>query len=204
MNRQSKMAPSARRSLNGTRVRRIPGREPKINLNRIATWNVKTLFKAGQLATVALEMERLEVDILGLSEVRWPDAGQHSQEKFIMYYSGCNNGEHKNGVGIMIKKEMRQYVTNFVPYNDRMMLIQLNAHPLNINLIQIYAPTSNSTDNEIEEFYSDLEMLVKNLKKHDVNIIMGDFNAKIGKGKVENIVGNFGLGLRNERGGRLV
>lgn len=91
-----------------------------------------------------------------------------------------------------------------MPYNERMMLIQLSTKPINTNLIQVYAPTADSDEETIEKFYSDLNELTKKLKKHELNIIMGDFNAKIGKGKVGNVVGWFGLGDRNERGERLI
>ncbi|XP_057656846.1 craniofacial development protein 2-like [Diorhabda carinulata] len=82
------------------------------------------------------------------------------------------------------------------------MLVQIKAHP--INLIQIYAPTSDHSDEEIEDFYADLENLTRNLKKHEINIIMDDFNAKVGKRRVPGVAGDFGLGQRNERGDRLI
>lgn len=91
-----------------------------------------------------------------------------------------------------------------MPYNERMMLIQLRTKPINTNLIQVYAPTADSDEETIEKFYSDLNELTKKLKKHEINVIMGDFNAKVGKGRIENTVGGFGLGDRNERGERLI
>ncbi|XP_030756972.1 craniofacial development protein 2-like [Sitophilus oryzae] len=173
-------------------------------LTRIATWNIKTLYKTGKLTTVAIEMRRMGIEVLGLSEVRWPNAGECNSDNVVLYYSGCQNGEHQHGVGIMIKKELKQYVANFVPYNERMMLIQLRTKPINTNLIQVYAPTADSDEETIEKFYSDLNELTKKLKKHEINVIMGDFNAKVGKGRIENTVGGFGLGDRNERGERLI
>lgn len=173
-------------------------------LTRIATWNIKTLYKAGKLTTVAMEMRRMGIEVLGLSEVRWPNAGECISDGVVLYYSGCRDGEHQHGVGIMIKKELKQYVANFVPYNERMMLIQLRTKPINTNLIQVYAPTADSDEETIEKFYSDLNELTKKLRKHELNVIMGDFNAKVGKGKIGSVVGGFGLGDRSERGERLI
>lgn len=75
---------------------------------------------------------------------------------------------------------------------------------MKLNLIQVYAPTSDSSVEEIEKFYDDLDDLTRKLKKHEVTIIMGDLNVKVGKGQDEDTVGRFGLGDRNERGDRLV
>lgn len=55
-----------------------------------------------------MEMRRVDIEVLGLSEVRWPNAGEYIHENVVLYYSGCQDGEHKHGVGIMIKKELKQ------------------------------------------------------------------------------------------------
>lgn len=85
-----------------------------------------------------------------------------------------------------------------------MALIKINAKPFNINIIQSYAPTSESSDQEIEIFYEQLQTALKYTKKQKVRFLLGDFNAKVGKGSVGNVVGNFGLGMRNDRGDRLI
>lgn len=84
------------------------------------------------------------------------------------------------------------------------MLLQLQAQPFNINIVQVYAPTADKNDDVIEEFYAQIETVLRSLKKHEINIVMGDFNAKVGQGKVEGYVGDYGLGERNDRGDRLV
>lgn len=85
------------------------------------------------------------------------------------------------------------------------MLLQLRAKPVNINIIQVYAPTAAKTqDHLIEPFYEDVKQVLEKLKAHECNIVMGDFNSKIGEGAVDETVGSFGLGERNERGDRLV
>ena len=75
---------------------------------------------------------------------------------------------------------------------------------LNINISQVYTPTSYANANEVKEFYSDIEHLLRMSKKHNITLIQGDFNAKIGKGEVIDITGKYGLGERNGRGDRHV
>lgn len=88
--------------------------------------------------------------------------------------------------------------------SDRVAMLRLKASPRDINIIQVYAPTSESNEHEIHKFYSEIKQLLKMTKQNEINIIMGDLNAKIGEGRVENIVGDYGLGERNERGDLLV
>ena len=71
-------------------------------------------------------------------------------------------------------------------------------------LIQVYAPTTQHSDEEIEKFYADVEKGLKQVKPTDIVLTIGDFNAKVGKGRTSDVVGDHGLGERNERGDRLV
>lgn len=130
---------SPRQTSNGQSVRRIPG-----SLLRIGTWNVRCLYEAGKLQNTAQEMERLKLDILGLSEVRWLGTGQCSTDNTVMYYSGNNDRYHYNGVGIIVTKESNKSVPNFVPYSDRILFLQLRSIQINLNIIQLHAPTADT------------------------------------------------------------
>jgi len=125
-------------------------------------------------------------------------------ENGAFFYSGNDDRDHRRGVGIVVAKKLLASVVDFVPYSDRTALLKLRAKPNDLNIIQVYAPTADSPDQEVEQFYSEIKEMLKLTKKHDVNMIMGDFNAKVGKGKIEEIVGPYGLGIRNERGDRLL
>ena len=78
------------------------------------------------------------------------------------------------------------------------------ANHYNITVIQVYAPTSNTEEAEVEWFYEDLQDLLKLTPKKDVLFIIGDWNAKVGSQETPGVTGNFGLGIRNEEGQRLV
>uniref|UniRef100_A0A8D8ZLR6 Craniofacial development protein 2 n=1 Tax=Cacopsylla melanoneura TaxID=428564 RepID=A0A8D8ZLR6_9HEMI len=170
---------------------------------RIGTWNVKTMNQGGKIHNAIQEMTRLNLNFLGVSEMRWPGTGSVNIQDHQVFYSGTDNGKHEYGVGLILTKEIAKCVDNFIPVSCRVMLVQIKAKPVDLNIIQVYAPTSDATEEEIEDFYSSLNQVLKKLKKQDILIIMGDFNAKLGAGKTSQSVGPFGLGNRNPRGDEL-
>lgn len=85
-----------------------------------------------------------------------------------------------------------------------MLLIQINTHPVKLNIMQIDAPTGDKPEEELEQFYDGLEGLLGDTHNQNMNIVMGDFNAKIGEGRVGDTIGPYGLGVRNQRGNRLL
>ena len=87
--------------------------------------------------------------------------------------------------------------------NDRMMSVRFQGKPVNITVIQVYAPSSNAEEAEGERFYEDLQDLLELTPTKDVLFIIGDWNAKVGSQEIPGITGKFGLGVRNEVGQRL-
>ena len=96
--------------------------------------------------------------------------------KVEVYYSGGDN--HELGVGILLNKTVANSVVAFCPVSVRKALVKLKAKPFDLNIIQVYAPTSASTEEELEEFYEELDKCKKECKDHELDIVMGDFNAK--------------------------
>ena len=76
--------------------------------------------------------------------------------------------------------------------------------PFKITVIQVYAPTSNAEEAEVEWFYEDLQDLLELTPKKDVLFIIGDWNAKVGSQEIPGVTGKFGLGVQNEAGQRLI
>ena len=85
-----------------------------------------------------------------------------------------------------------------------MISVHLQGKPINITIIQVYAPTSNAEEAEVEWFYEDLQDLVELTQKKDVLFIIGAWNAKVGSQETPGVTGKFGLGMQNEAGQRLI
>ena len=88
--------------------------------------------------------------------------------------------------------------------NTRMISVLFQDKPLNITVIQVYAPTSSAEEAEIEWFSEDLQDLLELTPKNDVLCIIGDWNAKVGSQEILGVTGQFGLGVQNEAGQRLI
>ena len=104
----------------------------------------------------------------------------------------------------MVNKRVRNAVLGCNLKNDRMISVRLQGKPFNISVIQVYAPTSNTEETEVEWFYEDLQDLLELTPKKDVLSIIGDWNAKVGSQETPGVIGKFGLGMRNEAGQRLI
>ena len=85
-----------------------------------------------------------------------------------------------------------------------MISVHFQGKPFNITVIQVYAPTSNVEETEVERLYEDLQDLLELTSKKDVLFIVGDWNAKVGSQETPGVTGKFGLGMRNEAGKRLI
>ena len=85
-----------------------------------------------------------------------------------------------------------------------MISVRFQGKPFNITVIQVYAPTRNAEEAEVEWFYEDLQGLLELTPKKDVLLIIGDWNAKVGNQETPVVTGKFGLGIRNEAGQRLI
>ena len=93
--------------------------------------------------------------------------------------------------------------SNAISKTERMFFVHFQGKPFNM-VIQVYAPTSNAEEAEVERFYEDLQDLLELTPKTDVLFIIGDWNAKVGSQETPGVTGKFGLGVRNEAGQRLI
>ena len=104
----------------------------------------------------------------------------------------------------MVKKRIRNAVLGCNLKNDRMISVRLQGKPFDVTVIQVYAPTSNTEEAEVERFYEDLQDLLELTPKKDVLFIVGDWNAKGGIQETSGVTGKFGFGMWNEAGQRLI
>ena len=150
----------------------------------------------GKLEVVKQEMTRVNIDILGISELRWT-----GMDEFNSY--DHQESLRRNGVAIIVNKRVRNAVLGCNLKNNRMISVCFQGKPFNVTVIQAYAPTSNAEEAEIEQFCEDLQDLELTPKK-DVLFIIGDWNAKVGSQETPGVTGKFVLGGGNEAGQRLI
>lgn len=181
---------------------RHPATVRKRNQMKVATWNVQTMLQEGKLQNIIQEMKRMEINVLGLSEMRWKGAGCITSDGYKVFYSGGDQGH--SGTGIILDTETAKAIKIFWAVSDRAIVVKLKGKPFDIGIIQVYAPTADKDEEELEEFYDTVEKAEKQLKSQDIRIVMGDFNAKVGSERSETVVGPFGIGKKNERGDRLI
>ena len=142
-------------------------------------------------------MARVTVDILGISELKWTGMGEFNSDDHYIYY--CRQESlRRNGVAIMVNKRVRNAVLGCNLKNYRMIFVRFQGKPFNIIVIQVYAPTSNAEEAEVERFYEDLQYLLELTPQKDVLFITGDWIAKVGSQETPGVTGKFGLGIQNE------
>ena len=146
----------------------------------------------GKLEVVKHEMARVNVNILGIGELKWTGMGEFNADDHYIYYCG-QESLRRNGVAIMVNKRVLNAVLGCNIKNERMISVRLQGKPFNITVIQVYAPTSNAE--EAERFYEDLQDLFELTPKNDVLFIIGDWNAKVGSQEIPGVTGKFGLGV---------
>ena len=106
----------------------------------------------GKLEVVKQEMARVNVDILGIREPKWTGMGEFNSDDHYIYYCG-QESLRRNGVAIMVNKRVRNAVLGSNLKNNRMISVRFQGKPFNITVIQVYAPTSNAEEAEVERFY---------------------------------------------------
>ena len=148
-------------------------------------------------------MARVNVDILGISELKWTGMGAFNSDDHYIYYCG-QESFRRNGVAIMVNKRVWNAVLGCNLKNDRMISVRFQGKPFNIMVIQLYAATSNAEEAKVERFYENLWDLLELTPKKDVLFSIGDWNAKVGSQEIPGGTGKFGLGVQNEAGQRLI
>ena len=132
----------------------------------IGTWNVRSV-NQGKLEVVKQEMTRVNIDILGISELRWTGMGGFNSDDHYIYY--CRQQSlRRNGVAIIVNKRVQNSVLGCNLKKDRMISVCFQGKPFNITVIQVYALTSNTEEAEVEQFFENLQDLLELTSKKDV------------------------------------
>ena len=157
----------------------------------------------GKLEVVKQETARVNINILGISELKWTGMVEFNSDDLYISYCG-QESLRRNGVAIIVKKRVRNAVLGCNLKNDRMISIRFKGKPFSITVIQVYAPNSNTEEADVEWFYEDLQDLLELTPQKDALFIIGDWNAKVGSQEIHGVTGKFGLGVQNEAGQRLI
>ena len=157
----------------------------------------------GKLEVVKQEMTRVNINILGIRELRWTGMGEFNSDDHYIYYC-WQESLRRNGVAIRVTKSIQNAVLGYNLKNERMISVCFQGKPFSITVIKVYALTSNAEEAEVEQFYEDLQDLLELIPKKDVLFIIGKWNAKVGSQETPGVTGKFGLGVQNEAGQSLI
>ena len=135
----------------------------------------------------------IDEDLPGISEMKWTGMGHFTSDEHEIYYCGQENLK-RNGVAFICNNKIRRCVMGFNPVNYRITTIRKQCKPINITVVQVYAPTSSSEEEDIETFNKTVQSVIDQIPHGDSLYIIGDWNAKVGKDISNGITGNFGLG----------
>ena len=114
----------------------------------------------GELQVVNQEMARMNIDVLGISELKWTRMGKFNSDDRYIYYCG-RESLRRNGVALIVNERVRNAVLGCNLKNDRMISVRYQGKPFDVTVIQVYAPTTDAEEAEIEQFYEDLQPILE-------------------------------------------
>ena len=175
---------------------------------RVATWNVQTLYQTGKLAQVVTEFDRYKLDFLGITEVRWLGCDKKVlQSGHTLMYSGRDNGNHEEGVGLLCNNEVSKALLEWKSLGPRLLRARFNGKYTKLTVVVSYAPTEEAEEEKKDDFYDQLQTAIEDVPTHDMLLIIGDLNARTGNINTgrERVMGKHGLGsyLMNDNGERM-
>ena len=130
---------------------------------RIGTWNVRST-NQGKLEVIKQEMVRVNVDILGISDLKWTGMGEFNLDDHYIYYCG-QESLRRNGVAIIVNRRVQNAVLGCNLKRNRMISVHFQGKPFNITVLQVHVPTSNAEEAKVEQFYEDLQDFLELIQK---------------------------------------
>ena len=156
----------------------------------------------GKLEVVKQEMARMNIHILAISILKWTGMGEFNSDDHYIHY--CEQESlRRNGIAFIVNRRVRNAVLGCNLKNDRMISVCFQGKPFNITVIQVYSPIMNAKEAEVQQFYDDLQDLLKLTPKNNALFIIGHKNAKVGSQEIPGVTSKLGLGMQNEAGQRL-
>jgi len=138
------------------------------------------MFETGKTAQVTKEMERYDLDILGVSECGWTGAGRRrTRDGFTILFSGKENA-HANGVALIINRSTAKTLIAWEPVSDRIIRARFHSKYSKLTILRCYAPTNEAEDEVKDDWYEQLQYEVSIVPQPYLLLIMRDINAKVG------------------------
>ena len=169
----------------------------------VGTWNVRSMYATGETEVVRREAERQHLAILGVSEVRWPQANDFETNGWRVITSG-REPNNSAGVAMFINPKWKTAVMGHAVWSPRLITLRLAARGRPISIAQVYMPTAQAMDEEVDLIYEQLDQWLGRVRSNDRVLIMGDFNARVGMNPEHPSAGKFGYGQMNDRGETLL
>ena len=144
-------------------------------------------------------MARVNVNILGIRELRWTGMGEFNSDDHYIYSCG-QESLSRNEVALIVNKRVQNTELGYNFKTDRMISVHFQGKPFIITVIPVYAPTSNAEEAEVEWSYEDLQDLLERTPLKRCPFHHRDWNAKVGSQEIPGVTGKFGLGVQNEAG----
>ena len=164
--------------------------------------NVKTLYQRGKLDNAIQEMASMQVDILGISEMRWKESGKFKPNRYAVVFSG-HEKDHTKRCMSYSQRWYCEIVTGILATFRQKYFDQTGRKTLQYIYHSDWHPTQDHGVEKIKAFYEDIEEAIRIVKSDDVLIVMGDRNAKAEDEPIPWVMGIFGLSNQNERGQRM-
>ena len=143
---------------------------------------MRTIFSVGKTAQIVAEAKKYCVKVLGISECRWSGFGRlRTTTGGTILYSGRDDNVHQSRVALLLNKETAESLLDWNPVSDRIITARFNSKYITTTCVQVYAPTNDAEPEVKDEFYEQLQAVIERAPSHDMLVMMGDWNAKVGR-----------------------
>ncbi|XP_015368877.1 PREDICTED: uncharacterized protein LOC107165236 [Diuraphis noxia] len=140
--------------------------------------NLMLVKVAGQ--SMVKEVEKYDLGVVVLQEIRWKEAGNMDMGKMTILFGGCDE-RGQFGVGFAVRKNIVPTIEVFRVINPRLALLKIESKWFDIVFINVHTPTEDKSQQEKEDFYTEIELLLEGISNSKIKIVLGDMNAKMGK-----------------------